>query len=268
MGALDIAPTSLGAIEKPDAEIYGVIYEVDAKELEATDRREAKPGNYLAAELDLDRVTVLKNGMTLPANSMVRWYPMNRTTVNLPSAQFPICQSYVDIFITGALEVQTLSSIKDFAVQAVATTAGWVGQDSRVHWVNDRVMPYRPFANLRSASSIHKILWNATTANGTHLDRYMIKSVQFPAVVAYPQPDPLLGSVFRAFDASGTPALGQPAGPGIGAWGSALACLMAMAGIGALTMPCRCRSGLGGGSDTVQQRLDFMHFNEMSPLSP
>jgi len=51
-------------------------------------------------------------------------------------------QSYVDIFITGCLEMQerVTESGFNFVDQCILTTSGW-----SKHWVNDRLYPRRPF---------------------------------------------------------------------------------------------------------------------------
>lgn len=58
------------------------------------------------------------------------------------SAGYPIVQSYVDIFITGCLQMQArvTEPAFDFVEQCVLTTEGW-----SKHWVNDRIYPRRPF---------------------------------------------------------------------------------------------------------------------------
>ena len=59
-----------------------------------------------------------------------------------PDAENPIVQSYVDIFITGCLELQARVADPDldFVAQCVRTTDGW-----SKHWVNDRLQPRRPY---------------------------------------------------------------------------------------------------------------------------
>lgn len=58
----------------------------------------------------------------------------------VPSAQFPIVQSYVDIFLSGCLEQEERFKLPGFARECLATTGNW-----SAHWVNDRIYPRRPF---------------------------------------------------------------------------------------------------------------------------
>jgi hypothetical protein len=76
-------------------------------------------------------------------------------TLAAPDAEYPIVQSYVDIFITGCLELQTRVADPDldFVAQCVQTTDGW-----SKHWVNDRPMPRRPYIYQPRAWDIDKNL--------------------------------------------------------------------------------------------------------------
>jgi hypothetical protein len=55
---------------------------------------------------------------------------------NLPSPQFPMVQSYVDICVNGCLEVEgKYPCATGFTAEFIATTEAW----SR-YWVNDRLL--------------------------------------------------------------------------------------------------------------------------------
>jgi len=47
---------------------------------------------------------------------------------------------YVDIFIGGCIEIDDADDLPNFAVDSVRTTRGW-----SKYWVNDRLMPRRPY---------------------------------------------------------------------------------------------------------------------------
>ena len=64
-------------------------------------------------------------------------------------------QSYVDIFLSGCIELQERVSDPDvdFVDQCVLTTDGW-----SKHWVNDRIYPRRPYQHQRNAFQIDRVL--------------------------------------------------------------------------------------------------------------
>jgi hypothetical protein len=75
--------------------------------------------------------------------------------ITVPDAKYPIVQSYVDIFISGCLELsqRVIGENTDFAEECVTTTADWSS-----HWVNDRLYPRRPFIYQPKASKIDALL--------------------------------------------------------------------------------------------------------------
>ena len=101
-----------------------------------------------AREIDYCRAAVppaaikMLDASTLPSPSQIWIYVNKPDTLAAPDARYPIVQSYVDIFITGCLELQTRVADKriDFVEACVRTTAGW-----SKHWVNDRLMPRRAY---------------------------------------------------------------------------------------------------------------------------
>jgi hypothetical protein len=62
---------------------------------------------------------------------------------SLPSPEFPIVQSYVDICLTGCLQIQQgFPEAGDFAAEFIQSTREW-----SKYWENDRAYPRRaPFA--------------------------------------------------------------------------------------------------------------------------
>jgi hypothetical protein len=50
-----------------------------------------------------------------------------------PSRNYPILQSYVDIFLSGCLAVQKQYGLKNFATHCIDTTHNWSS-----HWINDQ----------------------------------------------------------------------------------------------------------------------------------
>merc|ERR1740129_599009 len=101
---------------------------------------------------------------SLPKGSKVRWYALSQEAMQPPSPEFPICQSYVDIVVGGALELEEARSTPDFALNIILTTHGW----SR-NWVNDRVVPYRPAVHEHRAKLIVRKLIEAARTAGSPL---------------------------------------------------------------------------------------------------
>jgi hypothetical protein len=104
----------------------------------ASDVREI---DYCRAAVDPANIKML-DGSAVPGSSQIWIYTTKPARVAAPDAGHPIVQSYVDIFITGCLQMQARVSEKgfDFVEQCVLTTDGWSN-----HWVNDRIYPRRPF---------------------------------------------------------------------------------------------------------------------------
>ena len=81
---------------------------------------------------------------------------------DLPTKRFPIVQSYIDVFLGGAIEIEENNpEIKSFALNTCKQTYGWVGG-----WVNDRPYPrYRAkFSSLRS-EKIDALLYDCMQQN-------------------------------------------------------------------------------------------------------
>lgn len=150
--------TFLGAIvdpAQPNASCNGVIYKVTDIELADTDRRET--AGYQRCQIDPQTITMLEGSPQPPPG--IYWVYLNVLTPaqlkdNLPSPQFPMVQSYVDICINGCLEVEgRYATAAGFTAEFIGTTEAW----SR-YWVNDRLYPRRPFIYVPNASQIDTAL--------------------------------------------------------------------------------------------------------------
>lgn len=182
--ALDVVPTYLGAVEDPSATTYAVMYPVTAEELAATDEREAG-GYYTASWLDVSELEVLSQNVVLPQGAQVRWYALDHGAVQLPTPVAPICQSYVDIFVSGALELEKASGSEGFAKSVVASTADW-----SENWVNDRITPFRPFAKNSGSTAITRTLEEAALMERSHLKKEHLESIYFPGAQSKSAPTP------------------------------------------------------------------------------
>jgi hypothetical protein len=147
---LGFSTTFLGAVPEPGSELNAVIYRLEVDELLATDQREA---SYCRSSVPISNVQALEKGPFEVSAGQVWIYTNRPESVATPSDQYPIVQSYVDIFVSGCLEQEQRFGLKGFALQCVATTRDW----SR-HWVNDRLYPRRPFIYQPKARQIDSLL--------------------------------------------------------------------------------------------------------------
>lgn len=130
----------------------GVVMEVSEAELPNFDAREV---GYRRVMISLNRVS-LHSGkeceMVLGAGACIWCYVDQNIDVTslaaaanarpaLPSAEFPIIQSYLDVIMDGCLQVGGESFARNF----LETTVGWVGSgdssSSSVYFLNDRAKP-------------------------------------------------------------------------------------------------------------------------------
>ena len=104
-------------------------------------------------------------------------YVVEEGRETLPRAATPIAQSYVDIFIGGALDIDQEVRFSDpeysFTAEALATTYDW-----STHWVNDRVLPYRAHAHNPQVVDINNALLR-------HVSPEYLQGVRLP----HPTPD-------------------------------------------------------------------------------
>merc|ERR550532_2599053 len=150
--ALDVAPTYLGAVADDDSYMYAVVYPVTEKQLKATDEREAS-ATYTPGWISHKDATTLNPDDSLPECSKIRWYPQDPKQVTVPTSQKPICQSYVDLFLSGVMDLGEKNNLPDYTGNVLNTTFGW-----SKNWVNDRAIGYRPFAQEKDAFTITKAL--------------------------------------------------------------------------------------------------------------
>lgn len=139
----------LGTVPDPEGELNAVVFPVTLADVAASDDRET---DYCRALVPLEDVTVL-DGPPLVAAGQVWMYENTTDSIALPSADEPIVQSYVDIFVSGCLEVEEQHSLPGFAERCIATTTDW-----SKHWVNDRQSPRRPSAQQPRAVQIDRLL--------------------------------------------------------------------------------------------------------------
>ena len=152
-GAVGFSPTFVGAIPEKSSSLNGVVYAVSAAELKATNEREK---GYTPTNITKD-VEILTGG---PVPKGKVWMYVNDFKTDkerrdsLPTAQFHLVQSYVDICLTGCLQIeQGFPDAKNFAVEFIKSTQEW-----SKYWENDRTYPRRAPFVVPKAQDIDKLL--------------------------------------------------------------------------------------------------------------
>ena len=144
-----LSTTYLGVIKNLNAYFNGTIFPLATS---------ASLKNYDKREKYYCRVSVPKKYIhTLDCSSLPEaefWiYVIKPEFMANPSEKYPIVESYVDIFLSGCIEIEHKFHLKNFAADCVSTTSHW-----STHWVNDRIYPRRPFAFEPNALEIDTLL--------------------------------------------------------------------------------------------------------------
>lgn len=155
-GVAGLTTTFLGCVKDEKSHTNGVIYEVTQKELEATDEREQ---GYVRTAIDHEDVTDYSD--QIDRDSKIWIYAdvfknKDELKSKLPTKDFPIVQSYVDICVNGCIEIESifpLAKKDNFARDFIKSTQYW-----NEYWVNDRIYPRRPFIYRKNAYQIDELL--------------------------------------------------------------------------------------------------------------
>jgi cation transport regulator ChaC len=144
--------TYLGAMLKRGARCNGVAFAVSRAELEAYDARET---GYVRERIKPRRLRLLDGRESLPSGSRIWFYASKHARP--ASRSHPIVQSYVDVCVSGCIEIERRFPFAEracFAEAFVRTCSGW----RLDRWVNDRVHPRRPFAAFAMAGDVDRTL--------------------------------------------------------------------------------------------------------------
>lgn len=138
---LDIgfSTTFLGVTPSAGAEMMAALFRVeDLKDFKTGDARESI---YCRVPVPSERIHPLDNSAA-PKDGTIWIYVLEAEHIRPPDEKFPIIQSYVDIFLSGCIELSNQSAAEDddFLTQCIDMTSGWSS-----YWVNDRIYPRRPF---------------------------------------------------------------------------------------------------------------------------
>ena len=157
--SLFIRPTYLGIVKDERYDTTGLLYSVSREDLRATDQRETR-GAYIFETLSKDDINLLSDE-NIPENAKIRIYVSAPNEIHSPSHNFPIVQSYVDVFIGGALEFEEKNpGFKNFSMNICMNTYGWSGE-----WVNDRIYSRHPHTLSLRAEKIDELLYRCAKQN-------------------------------------------------------------------------------------------------------
>lgn len=146
---IGFSTTFLGVVQRKESELNAAIYTIDVTEISTMDKREF---SYCRLAVGSENYSLLKQNIPLPPGQT--WIYVNKPdTIATANRLYPIVQSYVDIFLSGCLELEQRFELKDFAKQCLTTTSNWSTQ-----WVNDRIYPRRPFIYQPKAGQIDRLL--------------------------------------------------------------------------------------------------------------
>lgn len=142
----------LAVYEDSESKINAALIKVDAKALARLDQRERR---YCRKQVSSEQLKVLN-----AEHIETQWpiYIYAHSTDSLPTsdkmAHAVIVQSYVDVFLSGCIELETTFGLKGFAKQCVTSTTGWVSAPL----INDRLYPRRPWVYQSNAMTIDRLL--------------------------------------------------------------------------------------------------------------
>lgn len=140
--------TYLGVKINPNAKINAVYFKLNAPtDINNYDQRE---DTYCRVAVSQNAIQPLA-GKSLPKGQYWIYTTLSKTTI--PSPQYPLAQSYVDIFLSGCFELEKKYHLHDFAKNCVKTTRHW-----SISWVNDRIHPRTAYDSLPYAAQIDSLL--------------------------------------------------------------------------------------------------------------
>ena len=111
----------------------------------------------------------LYSNANIPDDAKIRVYTSGPDQIDSPTKRFPIVQSYVDVFLGGAIEIEENNpKLQNFSLNTCKQTYGWSGG-----WVNDRPYPRHRagFLSIR-AEKIDNLLYQCMKDNELSEDEH------------------------------------------------------------------------------------------------
>lgn len=148
-GGVGLETTYLGAVPQAGSRINAVAFPVTPADIAVVDKRE-----YFYCRVRVPAAAIESLASTPVSFAGDVWIYVNRAgSIAVARADFPLVQSYVDIFVSGCLEQQERFSLPGFAAECLSSTTDW-----STEWVNDRLYPRRPFIHQPRAGDIDRLL--------------------------------------------------------------------------------------------------------------
>ena len=140
--------TFLGVSKSENSRINCIIFEIEESLLPLIDKREFL---YHREQVDLNAIEFTSNRFKIKADDNIWIYITNKPSE--PSKDFPIIQSYVDVCLSGAMQLEEEFDLENFAIDFIKTTKQWSQS-----WVNDRIFPRAPHLHQPDAYRIDVML--------------------------------------------------------------------------------------------------------------
>lgn len=137
--------TFLGITKDPQSTINAIYFSIVDDVIQSFDERER---GYCRVLIPHNHIKPYEGKL----NKGQYWIYVNKN-INKPNKTFPIVQSYVDLFLSGCMEIEEKYGLHGFARKCVNTTRDW-----SEYWVNDRIFPRRPYIYQPRAFEIDHLL--------------------------------------------------------------------------------------------------------------
>ncbi|KTC97864.1 gamma-glutamylcyclotransferase family protein [Legionella erythra] len=154
--------TFLSVIANSSSSFIGVSYKLsEPTNIKSYDKRESF---YCREQINPENLLPLSQLSNFSDQKQVWIYTIASTEHQLPTKDFPIVQSYVDVFLRGCIQVEDKFKITNFAKDCIETTDQWP-----VYWINDRIFPRRPSTYEPFAAQIDTLLKNTVSEQFKHI---------------------------------------------------------------------------------------------------
>ncbi|MDX2345468.1 MAG: hypothetical protein QNK11_01140 [Legionella sp.] len=141
--------TYLSINKNENVSFNAVIYQLsNPKNIYLYDKRER---SYCRKAVHINQLEI--HGAKLPAQKQIWIYSSAHQTKEYPTEDFPIFQSYIDIFISGCFQIEEKFKIKSFAKDCIKSTSHWPTQ-----WESGIVFPRHPASYEPYATKIDGLL--------------------------------------------------------------------------------------------------------------
>ena len=130
--------TFLTIVAAKDSSLNAVYYNIKSQTMLSDDIRER---GYCRVRVPNKDIKALALNTLDPGAYWI--YVQKTPRLQTPNTQFPIVQSYVDIFLNGCMQVAHTYRLNQFTEKCITETTDWPSVNTA--WINDRVHPKRPF---------------------------------------------------------------------------------------------------------------------------